>query len=137
MKRCVVGVFLTMVLVIVILSGCQEKTRDDGTQTPINSGFIGSWQNVGTSPDNETWTFYPNGTVKYSVIQVFEGNIINSTSWFNYEVKTDNLCLSSIEVSPESPSSYSECYGYAFSDNDSHLTLTFNGTTAFVLAKIQ
>jgi hypothetical protein len=137
MKRCMVGVFLTLLLVVVYLSGCQEKTGDDRMQTPINSGFIGSWQNVDMSPDNETWTFYTNGTVKYSVIQVFEGNIINSTSWFNYEVKTDTLCLSSIEVSPESPSSYSECYGYAFSDNDGSLTLTFNGTIAFVLAKMQ
>jgi hypothetical protein len=137
MKRCMVGVLLTVLLVAVSLSGCQENTGDEGTQTPINSGFIGRWLNIDTSPDNETWTFFTNGTVEYSVSQLFEGSFINSTSWFNYVVETDTLCLSSIEVSPETPSSYSECYGYAFSDNDSSLTLTFNGTIAFVLAKIK
>jgi len=136
-KQCLIGVLLAIILVIVIVSGCQETTRDDGVYSFINSGFIGSWQNIDTSLDHETWMFSTNGTVQYSVTLVVEGNTISSPSWFNYEVKTDTLCLSPIEVLPESSSSYGECYGYIFSDNVSRFILPFHGTIVFVLVKTQ
>lgn len=136
MKRCIVGVFLTLMLVIVILGGCQEKTGDNGTQTTTDSRFIGSWQNIDTSPDNETWTFSTNGSVKTVITQQLEGEPFTSTSWFKVNVNGSNLCLSSTDVSPESPSYYSECYGYDFSENESILSLSFDGTSFMVLSKM-
>lgn len=136
MKKRVVGVGLVLLLVVIGLSGCQEKTSDDGTKNQFDSRFIGVWQNVEASPDNETWTFYINGTINDVITQEFEGEPLTSTSWFNCEVNASNLCLSSIDVLPGSPSYYSECFGYNFSDDNNDLTLSFEGTTFMIFTKV-
>jgi hypothetical protein len=136
MKKRVVSVGLVLLLVVIGLSGCQEKTGDSETKKQFDSRFIGEWQNVETSPDNETWTFYINSTVKDVRTQEFEGEPLTSTSWFNCEVNADDLCLSSIDELPDSPSYYSECFGYVFSDDTGRLTLSFNGLTFMIFTKI-
>jgi hypothetical protein len=112
------------------LSGCMENTSNPTVK------FYGSWKTVGSFSNNETWTFYSNGTVKNVQNQVLDEVPITSIVWFNYTVNDDDLCFSSIDVSPGSPSYYSECFGYQFSDTANRVTLSFNGTTAMIFAKV-
>jgi hypothetical protein len=125
-----------MVLIMVFLSGCQENTGDKGTQIGTDSRFLGSWKNNDASPDNETWTFYTNASVKSVITQELDEESLTSTSWFKIKVNGSSLCLSSPDVSPESPSYYSECFAYEFSENASSFSLSFDGTVFMVLSKI-
>jgi hypothetical protein len=111
------------------MSGCTEKTN-------IFAGkFIGTWKTVGSPSGNETWTFYQNGTVKNHQFQVLDDVPLNSTVWFNYKVNSTALCLSSIETTPETPSNYSECFSYQFSETRDRVTLSFQGTEFMALEK--
>jgi hypothetical protein len=122
---------LALLLCILLMSGCTEKTNT------FTGKFIGTWKTMSSPSDNETWTFYQNGTVKNRQFQVLDDIPINSTTWFNYHVNTTDLCLSSIETSPEAPSNYSECFSYKFSETMDRVTLSFKGTEFMLLEKIR
>jgi hypothetical protein len=112
------------------MMGCTQNTNTSATK------FIGTWKTVGSPSDNETWTFYSNGTVKNMQHQVLDEEPLNSTAWFNYEVNNTDLCLSSIEGTPGSPSNYSECFSYEFSQTMERVTLSFQGTAFMIITKV-
>ena len=130
MKKLVVFIELVLLIIVMGFSGCQDKTEINEMKNQIDSEFFGKWQNVDTSLDTETWTFYKNSTVKDVTSREFEGELLISTSWFNYIVNESNLCLSSIDSS----SYYSECFNYKFSNNN--LTLSFDGIPFIIFTKI-
>ena len=136
MKKYVVSVGLVLLFVVIGLSGCQEKTGENGAVNQFDSRFIGVWQNIETYSDIETWTFFLNSTVKTIIIQEFEGETLTTTSWFNCKVESDTLCISSLDDSPGSPSYYLECFGFVFSDDTNRLELSFNGMTFMIFSKI-
>lgn len=136
MKKYVVNVGLILLFFLMIISGCQEKSLDDGTKDQFDNRFIGIWQNIEAYSDIEIWTFYINGTVKTMITQEFEGDILTSTSWFNYKTEEDVLCISSIDVLPGSPNYYLECFDFIFSDDTNRLELSFNEITFMIFTKI-
>lgn len=121
---------LALLLIILLTGGCTEKTNTFAEK------FIGTWKTVDSPSDNETWTFYQNGTVKNSQSQVLDEVPVNSTAWFNYEVNNTALCLSSIETTLEAPRNYSECFSYKFSETTNRVTLSFQGTEFMILEKV-
>jgi len=120
---------IILLLFILLLGGCTNNANNPAAK------FYGTWKTVGSFSDNETWVFYQNGTVKNTQFQVLDEVPLTSTAWFKYEVKDNNLCLSSIEVSPESPSNYSECFSYEFFEDADRVTLSFDGTVAMIFAR--
>jgi hypothetical protein len=131
-----IGVII--LLLIIILSGCQEKSSDNGntsqgnptnnTNSSNNSKFIGDWKSVGSYPDYETWSYYTNGTAKNLLIQQIDNQPLTTISWFNYTINNATICLSS--------EGQSECLKYNFTNNTTHLTLSFNDVIVQDLVKI-
>ena len=152
--RLILGV--CVLLLIVCLSGCQEKSNDDGNQTQNNDDgsqqhnnddgdqqpntdneFIGDWEIVSSSPDYETWSFYVNGSAKN--IQTTEednGQPYTTIAWFEYTNDTTSICLSTINQSPGSSNYTSVCFSYSFSQNSTRLTLSSSGIVIMDLMKM-
>jgi hypothetical protein len=131
MKKYCLIVGVTLVLVVG-LSGCQEKNGTGGNHQAIDSRFIANWNNT-ASPDVEIWTFYANGTVCKRATQNVDGDLFNSTSWYNFTVGTEQLCFSSTDVAPGSPDI---CYTYSFSENLNRFMLSSNGVVIMDFVKI-
>jgi hypothetical protein len=126
-----VGPFAAILLLMIFgLSGCTENLLGP------TSKFIGTWRVMGDSDENETWIFYSNGTVKNLQTQEMDGDTFTSISWYIYEIQDKNLCFSSNDVLPGSPSYYFECFEYEFSDDSDILALIFDGITIMRLEKI-
>jgi len=135
MKNYGLIISVTLLLIVVGLSGCQEKTGNGGNQQ-IDSRFIASWTNVEFSPDVEIWTFYTNGSTMSYSSRNFEGGFINLTTWYNFTVDSDQLCLFSKDVAPSSPLYLSICFSYSFSENLNRLMLSDEGTIIMDFNKI-
>lgn len=140
-----IGVII--LLLIVILSGCQEKNNNNGNSSQgnqtnnsnnysNNSKFIGDWKKVGSSPDYETWSYYPNWSAKNLLIQQIDNQPITTISWFSYTINNASICLSSEGLSADSPDYLTECLKYSFSNNATHLTMSYNGVIVQDLLKI-
>jgi len=128
------GLIISVMLLLVVgLSGCQEKTDNGENQQLVDTRFIASWTNVEVSPDVEIWTFYTNGTVNNRMTQNMDGDLINSTYWYNFTVNADQVCFPSTDVVPGSPDT---CYTYSFSENMSRLMLSSNGIIIMDFMKI-
>jgi hypothetical protein len=130
MKKSDICIIIIVLLLVSGYSGCIKNNVD------LTTKFIGSWSNSMISSGNEVWTFFVNGTMKNVQMQVEDGVEMTSISWFSYNVSNELLCLSSKDVSPDSYEYYSECFGYSFSNNDSSLTLTFEGTAFMEFIRI-
>jgi hypothetical protein len=132
MKKQTFLVVVTIIFFLLLSSDCTEKTNS------ATAKFLGTWKTIGSSSENETWTFYQNGTVKNIQNQTLDEESIpfTSTTWFRYEVNDTDLCLSSIETSPESPSNYSECFTYQFSATMDQVTLSFQGVQFLIFTKV-
>ncbi len=139
-------IMTTVLLVFVSLSGCQEQQNQNGNQTDNSTNgnqqhnttinrFLGDWDAIDVAPEYESWTFYANHTVKNDLIQIFEGQPLPSTSWFNYSYDASTLCFTA-GVSPGSPDYMSICYSYEFSQNATRLTLSSNSIVIIDLVKI-
>ena len=153
---------ITVLLLIMNLSGCQETSNQNnnhqnnttnnstntsnGNQTnnttngthqnnTTENTFLGDWEVV-DSPDYETWSFYSNLTAKNYIAQNFEGNIITTIVWFDYTIDSTTLCLSTKDDAPESPNYYSLCYSYVFSENATRLQLFSDGISVMDLQKM-
>jgi hypothetical protein len=135
-KKIVTVTCIVLLLCIVFLSGCEQKNITPGNQQPSDNLFIGDWKIIDSSPDNETWSFYTNGSAKNILTQVFEGVPMTTVSWFNYTQNDTSLCLSSMDTTPGSPDSYAQCFSSVFSENATHLTLSLQGNVVMVLTKI-
>ena len=132
MKKSVVIVGLILIMSAVFISGCLDKTND-GTENQVDSSiFLGAWQNIDAYPDDQTWTFYINGTIKEITTEEFEGKNITSVYWYNYEVSEDELCIKLIDTLPSQP----DCFEYVFSDNNTRFILIFREFTIKTFTKI-
>lgn len=136
MKKLVMSICLILLMVMLFMSGCQEKAGDDGVENLYDKMFIGEWLNNESSSYNERWTFYDNGTLKIIVSWDAEEEPIITSYWFLYRANEDELYLSSIDETPESPSYYLECHSYKFSKDMNHLTLGINGFDFMEFIKI-
>jgi len=135
-KKYVIITGLILFFSILWVSGCEEKHPAPGDQQPTGNSIIGTWKIVDSSPDNETYSFYTNGSAKDILSQVLDEEPLTTVSWFTYTSNETSLCLTSPESAPGSNDSYTECFSSVFSENASRLTLSFKGTVAMVLTKM-
>lgn len=140
MKKQLVIIGLTLVLLVVGFSGC-TKTNNVGTNTTNTGGknntnnpsdiernkFVGTWKTPAYSPvENKTYygiiNFFSNGTDKV--------NGLNGT----FDIKDGKLVLYSIDdVGVE----HSTVYSYLFSENNTKLTLTSASGNEILFTKQQ
>ena len=152
--RLILGV--CVLLLIACLSGCQEKSNNDGNQTQNNDDgsqqhnnddgdqqqntdneFIGDWEIVSSSPDYETWSFYTNESAKnIQTTEEDDGQPLTTIAWFEYTNDTTSVCFSPQNLSADSPNYFSECFLYSFSQNSTRLTLSSNGIVIMDLMKM-
>jgi predicted nucleic acid-binding Zn ribbon protein len=108
-----------------------QDTIQDGANQGAASKFIGKWKYMGSSDDYSTYyTFYTNGSAKLENVYT-DGT--GSTDWTNYLLED-----SKIQFFPpgENPSS-NYTYDYEFSNNDTQLVISQNGTPWIIASKIQ
>ena len=96
---------MILLMVVVCLSGCQEKTSDGGNQKQLDSRLFGSWKN------GNFLTFYDDGTY-----QVMDGEM---AEWY----VDDNGSLWM----------YGTIYIYELSENNIHLTLIRDSYSTFYI----
>lgn len=126
MRKSIVIVGITFILVAVLLSGCNDQNVD----TESNSKFIGTWDveyPQMPSEYEETWTFYENKTVKSVIIR--EGESI--TEFLNWDDNDNKLCI----FSPAAPNAQ-KCYSYEFTNSNTSITFTFNDQLVLTLNKV-
>ncbi|HDQ15754.1 MAG TPA: hypothetical protein ENN45_01695 [Bacteroidetes bacterium] len=123
MKKILVGC-LMIILLAVLLSGCNSNdNKSSNNTTSKTSKFIGTW--VGGAydgesfRDDETWTFYTNGSLKK--VTTFdwdpEGND-TITEWYTFEIDEDGELCTGLEEA-----SFFMCYEYEFSNSDATFRL--------------
>jgi hypothetical protein len=128
---------ITLLLISVCLSGCSEKSSNDGNQQHnTDNEFIGDWEIVSSSSDYETWSFYTNRSAKNILTQDIEGQLITTISWYDYTKDNTSVCISTKNQSPDSPNYISMCFSYSFSGNATHLALSSNDIVIMELVKI-
>ena len=123
MNKKLLAIGLTLLYLIVGLSGCNEPSNNS---TYEKSDFIGTWMASEESHDKNhpgtmyyTWSFYKNDTV------LIETRLVNETfnesiaSWNEFQLKDEKLIF---EVPQGSPIEYT----YSFSEDKNELTLTKN-----------
>ncbi|MCK4365474.1 MAG: hypothetical protein KAW45_05445 [Thermoplasmatales archaeon] len=124
---------LTLLLIFFEMSGYfEENKKQDDT-----SKFFGTWRAIeiselfgGNNITNMTMTFYEDNSAKITT------NYNNETVSVDYYYEFDEnykLCMA-----PKSAPFFeysSICYKYSFSDDNTRLTLMFNGTVSIVMIK--
>ena len=108
-----------------------DKGDDNVNQYNIND-ILGSWKMIEnstySSSTDQIWTFYNNGSMKWDYIYTYSWYDTNETStytsWYSYELKNNQLCLTSEEYS-----SYEMCYDFEITNNGNTLTATFYSVT--------
>jgi len=137
MKNARLILCVTLLLMSVCLSGCQEKSSNNGNQQHTTENtFIGDWYDISSSPDNDSWSFYMNKTAKDLLTQDIDGQSTTTISWYDYTNDNTTLCFSPINQSVGSSSYFSECFSYSFSDNTTHLAFSSNGIVIMDMRKI-
>lgn len=104
MKKNATLLIILLVISIVTLSGCNEKS----SEVNLKSRFVGSWQPddvlMGDSNHPEIWTFYANSTVKVVVYSKINNSEIDkeeySTIYYDWENKNGELSV----IPPDFPS---------------------------------
>ena len=129
-------ILIGIILLIIGLSGCTEKSNEKTNELNLAEKFYGTWEYVDSYDYNETWTFYENGSLKNIEIEEIEGEIITGISWLKYEVNKSHFCYSPIDKTSESPNYNYECFGYEFSSDNTSLYLTFNEIKIMEFIKI-
>lgn len=128
---------ITFLLIGLCLSGCIEKSTNDGNQ-PHNTEnrFIGDWKMVRSPTDYEIWSFYTNGSAKNMITEDFENQSMTSISWYDYTKDNSSVCFSSKNQTVGSPNYISICFSYSFSDDTTRLTLSSTNIVIIDLVKI-
>jgi hypothetical protein len=84
MKKNATLLIILLVISIVTLSGCNEKSSEEN----LKGRFVGSWQPdkvlMGDSNHPEIWTFYANNTVKVAVYSEINKEE-NRTYYYDWE----------------------------------------------------
>lgn len=114
-----------IVLLIIPLSGCNKNNSNKSSNGTTNeiSKFIGTWQGGAYDGENfredETWTFYNNGSLKKSTTYSWDPTGENTTiDWYTFEIdENGDLCTRMESIS------FLMCYSYEFSNNDTKFTL--------------
>ena len=128
---------IILLLIGVCLSGCYEKSTEDGNQQHIADNiFIGDWEMVRSVTDFEIWSFYTNGSAKNIITQDFENQSMTSISWYDYTRDNTTVCFSSKNQTVGSPNYISICFSYSFSDDTTRLILSSNNIVIIDLVKI-
>jgi len=113
------------------LSGCNERNSGDNKSadntTDGTSKFIGTWQGGAYDGEefrnDETWTFYNNGSLKKVTTYDWdtEGNY-TTIEWYTFEIDEEGELCTRLETA-----SFLMCYDYEFSNNDTKFTLLLGG----------
>ena len=130
MKRQVLVIGIAVILLSILFNGCMENSVDSKKNI-----IIGTWETVEDSLDNETWTFYSNGTAK-TVSTYLEGGEEEPyilVSWSNYEIDDDKLCFAQLDEYSNDPP---VCFDYEFSNDNNSLTMFFEGVVSLALSKL-
>lgn len=125
-------IVITLVVILVWMNGYFEEKKQDDT-----SKFFGTWKAIevselfaGNNITNMNMTFYEDNSAKITT------NYNNETVSVDYYYEFDEnykLCMA-----PKSAPFFeysSICYHYSFSDDNTRLTLMFNGTVSIVMIK--
>lgn len=104
MKKNATLLIILIVISIVILSGCNEKS----SEVNLKSRFVGSWQPdealMGSLNYSEIWTFYANNTVKRVVYSEINNSEIDkeeySVIYYDWENNNSELYV----IPPDHPS---------------------------------
>ncbi|KYK22902.1 hypothetical protein AYK24_08270 [Thermoplasmatales archaeon SG8-52-4] len=125
-------IVITLVVILVWMSGYLEEKKQDDT-----SKFFGTWKAIeiselfaGKNITNMNMTFYEDNSAKITT------NYNNETVSVGYYYEFDEnykLCMTP-KYAPFFGNS-SICYHYSFSDDNTRLTLMFNGTISIVMIK--
>jgi len=131
-------IFCIIILLIgVCLSGCYEKSTNDGNQQHnTENRFIGDWEMVRSVTDFEICSFYTNGSAKNIITQDFENQSMTSISWYDYTKDNTTVCFSTKNQTVGSPNYISICFSYSFSDDTTRLILSSNNIVIIDLVKI-
>jgi len=118
MEKKLLILFIVIFLSTAFLSGCERADVKGGKNNPNFSKFIGEWLEEGNAPNNLTWIFYENYTVKF--IQYTAGNTGNYyIYWGTFGLEGDLLEVQSDKIHP-----VCDKFTYEFSNEDTKITLT-------------
>ncbi len=126
MKKHLIVIGMTLVLLIIGLSGCTEENNGGNNQANIENKFVGTWNTTSTN-----WFPILIFTNDGKLIYVFEnGNEFELT----YEVDENQITVKPVEGNP-----YPEgTWNYSFSNDDKTLTINnVSGGTTGVYTKQQ
>ena len=114
MKKRVILLIISVVIIIGFLCGCNENK--DNESKLDKEKFIGKWLEEGDVPNNLTWIFYENNSIKFIY---YPGGNTGSyyIYWGAFELNGDILDVDAMPI-------LSMRYTYDFSNNNEKLTLT-------------
>jgi len=128
---------ITFLLIGICLSGCNEKSTDNGNQQHnTDNRFIGDWEIVRSDSDYEIWSFFTNGSAKNIITQDFEDQSMTTILWYDYTKDNASVCFSPKNQTVGSSNYFSMCFSYSFSDDTTHLILSSNNIIIMDLVKI-
>lgn len=107
MKKQLIIIGVTVLLIVVGLSGCFENEKTNNSITAIDENkLVGTWGWSSNLSENTypqmihvlRFSFFENDTVCYNMTDIYLDPFeINSNyCWYSYEIKGDELCFSSI-----------------------------------------
>jgi hypothetical protein len=129
-------VFALLLLFSICLSGCTNNTDTENQQQNIMRKFIGEWEYIRSALDNETWSFYENGSAKNIVNTDDDGLMITTESWYDYVLDNSSVCFSTKNEPVGSPNYITMCFTYQFTNESTHLTLSSNNIVILDLEKL-
>ena len=119
MKKQLLIVGMIVILLTVVLSGCNENSTENNTN---KEKILGAWlANITTGPNKGgggKYTFFSNGT--------FLASSTTTEVWGIFDITDENLTMSAEGVT--------FTYDYTFSDNDNKITL-IDGSWTIILTR--
>jgi hypothetical protein len=135
MKKITKVILAGGLLIVIFLSGCitnDTSNNENSKNHPDFSRFMGEWLEEGEAPNNLTWIFNENGTIKF----LYYPGVSVYTYWANFELDGNRIDVASHNIVPVSDVFVYEFYEFA--DNTTKLTLTsINGGDVTVINKVE
>ena len=131
MKKKIMIIVVLTLLITIMFSGCSEDKKSDnnGTNQADLSKFIGLWIEEGEAPNNLTWIFYENNSIKF----IYYPGVNSYIYWGTFELTGNILDVRSNNIVP-----VSDRFNYEFSNYDKTLTLTsIYGGDQTILNKVE
>jgi hypothetical protein len=120
MKKQILIVGITLVLIAVGLSGC---TDNNNSLKSNDQKILGQWNAKWSTGSEYIWGFYSNGSY------VESNPSGNYATWYNYAMTDDKLVLSN-----KNGGNIATCE-YSFSNNDNKLTLLTDWGATLILTR--